>query len=75
MNNFFFKKTKKFITLNDVLNILKKSNTNNTNNNKILNVNNIKEANNNEITFFNNINYEKDAKYCKASACIVKEKR
>ena len=73
MNNLFFKKAKKFITLKDVLNILNKSNKNNTNNNKILDVNNIKEAKSNEITFFNNLNYEKDAKYCKASVCIVSE--
>ena len=73
MNNLFFKKAKKFITLKDVLNILNKSNKNNTNKNKILDVNNIKEAKSNEITFFNNLNYEKDAKYCKASVCIVSE--
>ena len=73
MNNLFFKKAKKFITLKDVLNILNKSNKNNTNNNKIFDVNNIKEAKSNEITFFNNLNYEKDAKYCKASVCIVSE--
>jgi UDP-3-O-[3-hydroxymyristoyl] glucosamine N-acyltransferase len=73
MNNLFFKKAKKFITLKDVLNILNKSNKNNTNNNKLLDVNNIKEAKSNEITFFNNLNYEKDAKYCKASVCIVSE--
>ena len=74
MNNLFFKKAKKFITLKDILNILEKSNKNNTNNNKILDINNIKEAKCNEITFFNNLNYEKDARYCKASACIVSEK-
>ena len=73
MNNFFYKKAKKFILFNDILNILNQFNKSNTNK-KILDVNNIKEANNNEITFFNNINYEKDAKYCKASACIVSEK-
>ena len=73
MNNFFFKKAKKFITLKDLLNILNKSNKNNTNNKKLLDVNNIKDANSNEITFFNNLNYEKDAKYCKASVCIVSE--
>ena len=74
MNNLFFKKAIKFVTLKDVLIILNKSNEINTNNNKILDVNNIKEANSNEITFFNNLNYENDAKYCKASACIVSEK-
>jgi UDP-3-O-[3-hydroxymyristoyl] glucosamine N-acyltransferase len=73
MNNFFFKKAKKFITLKDILNILEKSNKNYTNNNKILDINNIKEAKYNEITFFNNLNYEKDARYCKASVCIVSE--
>ena len=74
MNNLFFKKAKKFITLKDVLNILKKSNKNNSNDYKIFGVNNIKEAKSNEITFFNNLNYEKDAKYCKASVCIVSDK-
>ena len=73
MNNLFFKKAKKFITLKDVLNILNKSNKNIINNNKILDVNNVKEAKSNEITFFNNLNYEKDAKYCNASVCIVSE--
>jgi UDP-3-O-[3-hydroxymyristoyl] glucosamine N-acyltransferase len=74
MNNLFFKKAKKIITLKDIFNILKISNKNNNNNIRILGVNNIKEAKSNEITFFNNFNYEKDAKYCKASACIVSEK-
>jgi UDP-3-O-[3-hydroxymyristoyl] glucosamine N-acyltransferase len=74
MNNFFFKKAKQFITLKDVSNILNISSTCNANNNKILDINNIKEAKSNEITFFNNLNYEKDAKYCKASVCIVSEK-
>ena len=73
MNNLFFKKAKKFITFKDVLSILNKSYESNTKNSKLLDVNNIKEAKSNEITFFNNLNYEKDAKYCKASVCIVSE--
>ena len=73
MNNLFFKKSKKFILLKDILNICNLSYKNNFNK-KIFGVNNIKDAKNNEITFFNNLNYEKDAKNCKASVCIVNNK-
>ena len=73
MNNFFFKKTKKFIYLKDILLICGSSFKGNLKK-KILGVNNIKEANNTEITFFNNLNYIQEAKFCKASACIVSEK-
>ena len=74
MNNIFFhKKSKKFILLKDIFKIFNKNYTSNLNN-KILGVNNIKDAKNNEITFFNNLNYEKEAKYCKALACIVSER-
>jgi len=43
--------------------------------NKIFGVNNIKDVNKNEVTFFNSLNYEKEAKHCKASACIISEKK
>jgi UDP-3-O-[3-hydroxymyristoyl] glucosamine N-acyltransferase len=74
MNNiFFFKKDKKFILLKNIYEICNISNKSNLNK-KIFGVNNIKDAKNNEITFFNNLNYEKEAKNCKALACIVGEK-
>ena len=73
MNNFFFIKAKKFILLKEIFRIcnqpcIEKLNT------KVLGVNNIKDAKNNEITFFNNSNYEQDAKFSKALACITNEK-
>jgi UDP-3-O-[3-hydroxymyristoyl] glucosamine N-acyltransferase len=73
MNNLFFKKAKNFIFLKDIFSICNLSYKNNLNK-KIYDVNNIKDANNSEITFFNNLNYEKEAKNCKASACIVTDK-
>ena len=74
MNNIFFHiKTKKFILLKDIFEIFNKNHKSNLNK-KILGVNNIKDAKNDEITFFNNLNYEKEAKYCKALACIVSER-
>jgi len=73
MNNFFFKKVKKFILFKDVFNICHLSYKSNLNK-KIVDVNNIKDANSDEITFFNNLNYEKEAKSCKAVACIINEK-
>jgi len=73
MNNLFFKKSKKYIFLKDIYKICKQSSKNNFKK-KIFGVNNIKDANNTEITFFNNLNYEKDAKNCKALACIVNHK-
>jgi UDP-3-O-[3-hydroxymyristoyl] glucosamine N-acyltransferase len=73
MNNLFFKKAKNFILLKDIFSICNLSYKNNLNK-KIYGVNNIKDANNSEITFFNNLNYEKEAKNCKASACIVTDK-
>jgi len=72
-NIFFFKKEKNFILLKNIFNILKQPHKS-ISNKKIFDVNNIKDARNNEITFFNNLNYEKEAKYCKALACIVSEK-
>jgi UDP-3-O-[3-hydroxymyristoyl] glucosamine N-acyltransferase len=71
-NNFFFKKEKNFILLKNIFDILDQP-YKGALNKKIFGVNNIKDAKNNEITFFNNLNYEKDAKYCKASVCIVSE--
>jgi len=73
MKNIFFKKTKNYIFLKDIFSICNQSYKNNLNK-KIYGVNNIKDANNSEITFFNNLNYEKDAKNCKASVCIVNGK-
>ena len=73
MNNLFFKKAKNFIFLKDIFSICNLSYKNNLNK-KIYGVNNIKDANNSEITFFNNLNYEKEAKNCKASACFVTDK-
>jgi UDP-3-O-[3-hydroxymyristoyl] glucosamine N-acyltransferase len=73
MNNLFFKKAKNFIFLKDIFSICNLSYKNNLNK-KIYGVNNIKDANNSEITFFNNLNYEKEAKNCKASVCIVTDK-
>jgi UDP-3-O-[3-hydroxymyristoyl] glucosamine N-acyltransferase len=71
-NIFFFKKDKKFIFLKNIFEIC--NNPNNSNSSKkIFGVNNIKDAKNGEITFFNNLNYEKEAKYCRATACIVTE--
>jgi len=72
-NNFFFKKTKKFILLKEVINICNSYN-NKLSNKKIYGVNNIKDAKPNEITFFNNLNYLDEAKNSKASVCIVSEK-
>jgi len=73
MNTIFFIKAKKFILLKDILKIGNQASKNNLNK-KIFGVNNIKEANSNDLTFFNNLNYEKEAKYCNALACIVSEK-
>jgi len=73
MKNLFFKNAKNFIFLKDIFSICNQPYKNNLNK-KIYGVNNIKDANNSEITFFNNLNYEKDAKNCKASVCIVNGK-
>ena len=71
-HNFFFKKKKKFILLKNIFEICNKPCKANPNK-KIFGVNNIRDARNDEITFFNNLNYEKEAKYCKALVCIVSE--
>lgn len=73
MDNLFFKKKKNFIFLKDIFSICNQLYKNNLNK-KIYGVNNIKDANNSEITFFNNLNYEQEAKNCKASVCIVNDK-
>ena len=73
MNNYFFSKKKKFIFLKDIFNICNLPYKKNLKK-KILAVNNISEANRNEITFFNNLTYEKEAKNCKALACVVNKK-
>jgi len=73
MKNLFFKKSKNFIFLKDIFSICNQSYKSNLNK-KIYGVNNIKDANNSEITFFNNLNYEKEARNCKASVCIVSDK-
>ena len=73
MNNLFFKKVKKFILLKDIFDICNQPYKDNKNK-KIFGVNNIKDAQNNEITFFNNSNYENEAKYSKALACITSVK-
>jgi UDP-3-O-[3-hydroxymyristoyl] glucosamine N-acyltransferase len=72
MKNNFFKKEKNFILLKNIFNILDQSHKRILNK-KIFGVNNIKDARNKEITFLNNLNYEKEAKHCKALACIVSE--
>jgi UDP-3-O-[3-hydroxymyristoyl] glucosamine N-acyltransferase len=72
MKNNFFKKEKNFILLKNIFNILDQPHKHILNK-KIFGVNNIKDARNKEITFLNNLNYEKDAKHCKALACIVSE--
>ncbi|NBV93462.1 MAG: UDP-3-O-(3-hydroxymyristoyl)glucosamine N-acyltransferase, partial [Proteobacteria bacterium] len=73
MDKIFFKQTKKFIFLKNILN----SNNyleNKFYNQKIFNVNNISDAKSGEIIFFNDIKYEKDIKVTKASACITNKK-
>jgi UDP-3-O-[3-hydroxymyristoyl] glucosamine N-acyltransferase len=71
-NIFFFKKEKKFILLKNIFEICNQTYNSNLNK-KIFDVNNIKDAKNDQITFYNNLNYEKEAKYCKALVCIVSE--
>ena len=73
MKNNFFKKTKKFILLKDIINICNLYN-NKLSSKKVYDVNNIKDANSDEITFFNNLNYLDEVKSSKASFCIVSEK-
>ena len=73
MNKIFFKKSKKFILINDIFNIcnyLEKK----FQNTKIFGVNNIQDANVGDVTFFNDLKYVNDIKITKASACIVNKK-
>jgi UDP-3-O-[3-hydroxymyristoyl] glucosamine N-acyltransferase len=72
MNNSFFQKSKKFISLKDIF-IICNQNYDRNLNVKVFNINNLKEANNHEVTFFHNLNYEKEAKQSKALACIIKK--
>ena len=71
-NIFFFKKERKSILLKNIFEICNLPYKGNLKK-KIFGINNIKDAKYDEITFFNNFNYEKEAKYCKALACIVSE--
>ena len=73
MNKTFFKKSKKFILINDILNICNNFN-NKLSNVKIFGVNNIKDATTGDLTFFNDLKYESNIKNTKASACIVNQK-
>jgi len=73
MKKNFFKKSKKFIFLKDIMNICNFFEKN-FNNQKIFGVNNIKDAKTGDVTFFNNLKYENDIKITKASACIVNKK-
>jgi UDP-3-O-[3-hydroxymyristoyl] glucosamine N-acyltransferase len=73
MSNLFFKKKKNFVLLKNIFIFLNQTYNYNVNK-KIFGVNNVIDAKSNEITFFDNLNYEKEAKYSKALACIVKEK-
>jgi UDP-3-O-[3-hydroxymyristoyl] glucosamine N-acyltransferase len=73
MSNLFFKKKKNFVLLKNIYIYLNQTCKKNINK-KIFGVNNIVDAKDNELTFFDNLNYEKEAKYSKALACIVKER-
>jgi len=73
MNKIFFRKSQKFIYLNDIFkicNYLDKKNSDQ----KIFGVNNIKDAKIGDVIFFNDLKYENDIKINKASACIVSKK-
>jgi UDP-3-O-[3-hydroxymyristoyl] glucosamine N-acyltransferase len=73
MNKIFFKKSKKFIYLNEIFNICNYSEKK-FYNQKIFDVNNINDAKIGDVTFFNDLKYEKNIKVTKASACIVNKK-
>ena len=73
MNKIFFRKSKKFIFLNDIFkicNYIEKK----ISNQKISGVNNIKDAKIGDVTFFNDLKYENAIKITQASACIVSKK-
>ena len=73
MNKIFFRKSKKYISLNEIFkicNYLEKK----IPNQNIFGVNNIKDAKISDVTFFNDLKYENDIKITKASACIVNKK-
>jgi UDP-3-O-[3-hydroxymyristoyl] glucosamine N-acyltransferase len=73
MNRIFFKKSKKFIFIKDILNICNYSDKK-FYNQKIFGVNNIEDAKIGDVTFFNDLKYENNIKITKASACIVNKK-
>jgi UDP-3-O-[3-hydroxymyristoyl] glucosamine N-acyltransferase len=73
MNNFFFKKVKKFILLKEIFNICNYSEKKFCNQ-KIFDVNNIRDAKFGDVIFFNNLKYENEVKNSEASACIVNKK-
>ena len=73
MNKIFFKKSKKFIYLNEIFNICNYSEKK-FYNQKIFDVNNINDAKIGDVTFFNDLKYENNIKVTKASACIVNKK-
>ena len=73
MNKIFFRKSKKFIFLNDIFKICNYIDKK-VSDQKISGVNNIKDAKIGDVTFFNDLKYENDIKITKASACIVNKK-
>jgi UDP-3-O-[3-hydroxymyristoyl] glucosamine N-acyltransferase len=73
MNKIFFRKSKKFIFLNDIFKICNYIDKK-FSDQKISGVNNIKDAKIGDVTFFNDLKYENDIKITKASACIVNKK-
>jgi UDP-3-O-[3-hydroxymyristoyl] glucosamine N-acyltransferase len=73
MNKIFFRKSKKFIFLNDIFKICNYIDKK-ISDQKISGVNNIKDAKIGDVTFFNDLKYENDIKITKASACIVNKK-
>jgi len=73
MNKIFFRKSKKFIFLNDIFKICNYIDKK-VSDQKISGVNNIKDAKIGDVTFFNDLKYENDIKITKASACIVSKK-
>ena len=73
MNKIFFRKSKKFIFLNDIFKICNYTEKK-ISNQKMSGVNNIKDAKIGDVTFFNDLKYENAIKITQASACIVSKK-
>jgi UDP-3-O-[3-hydroxymyristoyl] glucosamine N-acyltransferase len=65
MNRIFFKKSKKFIFIKDILNICNYLDKK-FYNQKIFGVNNIEDAKIGDVTFFNDLKYENNIKITKA---------